>query len=169
MDNEVDRIVVGRFGRVHGIKGFITVHSFTEPRDNILHYTQWHAFINKQWQPLNLLRVEVNDKHILARVEGFADREQVMTLTNVEIAVDKEQLPELESGEYYWHQLVGMQVVNQQGDSLGEVVEILATGSNDVLVVSGKKRQLIPYLPGRSIINVNDDERLIVVDWDTDF
>ena len=52
VDNSTDWVVVGRFGRAHGIKGFITVHSFTEPRDNILRYTDWHVYINKQWQPL---------------------------------------------------------------------------------------------------------------------
>ncbi|MDP1603718.1 MAG: ribosome maturation factor RimM [Legionella sp.] len=169
MDNAVNWIVVGRFGRVHGIKGFITIHSYTEPRDNILRYTQWHALMGNHWQPLKLSRVEVNDKHILVQVEGFDEREQVASLTNIEIGVNREQLPELAAGEFYWHQLVGMQVVNQQGDALGEVVEILPTGSNDVLVVEGKKRQLIPYLPGRSVIDVNLSQRCITVDWDADF
>lgn len=169
MDKVTDRIIVGRFGRPHGIKGFITVHSFTEPRDNILRYTDWHAYINRQWQPLKLLRVEINDKSILALVEGYKEREQAAALTNVEIAVDRAQLPSLEEGEYYWHDLIGMQVVNQQGLLLGTVVEIMPTGANDVLVVEGNKRYLVPYLLDKFISDINTNQRTITVDWDADF
>ncbi|CEK09554.1 ribosome maturation factor RimM [Legionella hackeliae] len=169
MDKVTDRIVVGRFGRPHGIKGFITVHSFTDPRDNILRYTDWHAYINKRWQPLKLLRVEVNEKFILAQVEGYSEREQVAALTNTDIAVSRDQLPPLEEGEFYWHDLIGMKVVNQQGILLGTVVEIMPTGANDVLVVEGEKRYLVPYLPGQFVADINTSQQLITVDWDADF
>ena len=62
-----------------------------------------------------------------------------------------------------------MQVVTPEGILLGSVSEMLSTGANDVLVVIGEKRHLIPYLPGRSVIEVNDSQRKITVDWDTDF
>lgn len=169
MDKTIDWVVVGRFGRTHGIKGFITVHSFTEPRDNLLRYTDWHACIDKEWRPLKTLRTEVYDKHILAQIEGYEGPEQVAVLTNVDIAVSREQLPSLAPGEYYWHELVGMQVVNQQGLVFGKVVDIMPTGANDVLVVEGDKRRLIPYLPGQFIIEINASQRLISVDWDADF
>lgn len=169
MNKVSDWIVIGRFGRPHGLKGFVTVHSFTEPRDNILRYTDWHAYINKQWQALKLLRVEMNEKSILAQLEGYNEREQAATLSNIEIAVSREQLPPLKEGEYYWHDLVGMQVVNQQGILLGTIKEIMPTGSNDVLVVEGDKRHLIPYLPGQFVFDINPSQRVITVDWDVDF
>ncbi len=169
MSDDSDWVVVGRFGRPHGVKGFVTVLSFTEPRDNILHYTDWHARLNNQWQPLPLQNLEMNNKFILTQVEGYRDRDEVARLTNIEIAVKREQLPVLQQGEYYWHQLQGMNVVSLQGVLLGSVSEMMATGSNDVLVVIGEKRHLIPYLPGRSIIEVDDSQRVITVDWDTDF
>ncbi|RMX17956.1 ribosome maturation factor RimM [Legionella jordanis] len=169
MDKLADWIVIGRFGRPHGIKGFVTVHSFTEPRDNILQYTDWHAYINKQWQALKIVRVEMTEKSILVRLEGFNEREQAAALGNVEIAVSRDQLPNLEEGEYYWHELVGMQVVNQQGILLGVVKEIMPTGSNDVLVVVGEKRHLIPYLPGQFILDIDSERAVISVDWDVNF
>ena len=169
MDSNDDWVVIGRFGRPHGIKGFITVLSFTDPQDNIVFYTDWHAHINHQWQPLKLLNLEMNNKFILTQVEGYPEREGVARLTNIEIAVRREQLPALQEGEYYWHQLQGMRVVNLQGMELGNVAEIMATGANDVLVVVGDQRHLIPYLPGRNIIEINEPQRLITVDWDTDF
>lgn len=169
MDNSTDWVVIGRFGRAHGIKGYITVHSFTEPRDNILRYTDWHAYIDNQWRPFKVLHLEIHDKVILAQVEGYREREQVARLTNVEIAVSRTQLPALEPGEYYWHELIGMEVINHQGQVLGNVIEMLPTGANDVLVVQGEKRHLIPYLPGQFVIDVNASRRLITVDWDMDF
>ena len=171
MDNSTDWLIVGRFGRAHGIKGLITVHSFTEPRDNILRYTNWHAYLGMQWQPLNILHIEANNKSILAQVEGYREREQVASLTNIEIGVSRDQLPTLESGEYYWHDLVGMQVVNQQGETLGKVSEIMPTGSNDVLIIEGEEsgRHLIPYLLGHFIISIDPSQRIITVDWDANF
>lgn len=169
MNNQDNWLIIGRFGKPHGIKGFVTVHAFTEPRDNILRYTNWHAFINNKWQPIKLLSAEVQNKSIIAQIEGYPERETVARLTNVEIAVHREQLEELESGEYYWHQLIGMNVINSKGESFGKVIEIIPTGSNDVLVIQGEKRHLIPYLPGQFILDINSNKQLITVDWDMDF
>lgn len=169
MDSTTDWVIIGRFGRPHGIKGFITILSFTEPRENLLYYTDWHANINKQWQPVKFQHLECNQKLILAQVVGYQEREQVACLTNVDIAVKRSQLPKLPIGEYYWDQLIGMRVVTQQNEQLGTVTDIMATGSNDVLIVTGNRRHLIPYLLGQSIIKINDDLSEIVVDWDADF
>jgi 16S rRNA processing protein RimM len=169
VSNQANWVVIGRFGRPHGIKGFVTVHSFTEPRDNILRYTDWHVFLNNIWQSVKVLNIEVHNKAIIAQIEGYPERELVAHLTNAEIALQKEQLAELEPGEYYWHQLIGMKVVNSKGESFGTVVEVMPTGANDVLVVQGEKRYLIPYLPGHFIIEINDSKQLITVDWDLDF
>ncbi|MCL9683270.1 ribosome maturation factor RimM [Legionella maioricensis] len=169
MSNQASWVVIGRFGRPHGVKGFVTVHSFTEPRDNILRYTDWHVYLNHTWQPVKVLNIEVHNKSIVAQIEGYPERESVARLTNVEIAVQKEQLAELEPGEYYWHQLIGMSVVNTKGESFGTVVEVMPTGANDVLVAQGEKRHLIPYLPGQFIIEINESQQVITVDWDLDF
>lgn len=169
MDTNSDWVIVGRFGRPHGIKGFVNIISFTEPRDNIFYYTDWHARIQKKWLPIKLLQTEVGNTLLLARVEGYQVREQVACLTNIDIAVSRVQLKALQPGEYYWHQLVGMKVVDQQGKLFGMVTEILPTGANDVLIVTGEKRHLIPYLPGQVVLEVNDNQRVITVDWDADF
>lgn len=169
MDNSSDWVVVGRFGRAHGVKGFIKVHSFTEPKDNILHYANWHGWIAKKWQPLKILQLEVHSRSILAQIEGYCEREQVAALTNVEIAISRTQLPKLNPGEYYWHELIGMQVINQNGFNFGKVTDVLPTGANDVLVVEGDKRHLIPYRPGQFIIDIDVSQSLIQVDWDLDF
>lgn len=115
------------------------------------------------------MALESQHKAIIALVEGFQDRELATELTNAEIAVEADQLAELTPGEYYWFELVGMRVVNAQGFSFGKVTEMMATGSNDVLVVEGEKKYLIPYLPGKFVLDVNKDQQVITVDWDPDF
>ena len=169
MTHQANWIVIGRFGRPHGVKGSVTVNSFTEPRDNILSYTDWHVSLNNTWQPIKLLSAQNYNKTIVAQIEGYQEREDVAELTNAEIAVHQEQLAPLAPGEYYWYQLIGMNVVNQQGQSFGAVTEVLPTGANDVLIVQGEKRHLIPYLPGQFIIDIDDNQRVITVDWDLDF
>lgn len=169
MRNLDNWIVVGRFGRPHGVKGFVTVHSFTEPRDNILQYEDWYICLNNQWQAIKLSDVELLNKSIIAKVDGYPEREMVAQLTNVDIGIPQEKLEHLQSGEYYWHQLIGLNVVNLSGEDLGQVAELMATGSNDVLVVTGKKRCLIPYLPERYVLDINLDQQKITVDWDADF
>lgn len=162
-------IIVGKFGRPHGIKGYVTVHSFTEPRENILQYTNWQMLNQKKWQPLQLLDIEVTNKSILVMVKGYETRELSAHLTNIEIAVSSSQLPTLPKGQYYWHQLVGMQVHNTEGHHFGEVKEVMATGSNDVLIVQGTKRVLIPYLLDEFILEIDETAGTITVNWDADF
>lgn len=169
MNNQSEWVVIGRFGRPHGIKGFITVHSFTDPRDNIMTYSDWHVLLHHQWQAIKVLQLQAHDKAIIAFIEGYPERELVAALTNAEIAVHKDQLAPLEPGEYYWHQLIGMNVVNQQGETLGTVVDMIATGANDVLVVEGAKRHLIPYVMGVYVLDINESQQTISVDWELDF
>lgn len=169
MNSVVDWVVIGRFGRPHGLKGFVSVHSFTYPRENILGYQNWYAFINNQWQALTLLQIEARSKTLIVQVQGFSDRDTAAELTNVDIAIRNEDLPVLGPDEYYWHDLIGMTVINQKGQLFGKVLEVIATGSNDVLVIEGEKRYLIPYLPGQFILEINKDLGQITVDWDMDF
>lgn len=169
MGKQEHLIVIGRFGRPHGVKGLISVQSFTDPKDNILSYSNWQVHIDNQWQPLNVLRIEVHNKAILVLIENFENREIAARLTNAEIAVCRDQLPELADGAFYWHELIGMNVINAEGIAFGSVIEVMPTGANDVLIVQGAKRHLIPYVPGRFILEISKENNRITVDWDVDF
>lgn len=157
-----DWVYIGKFGKVHGIKGNIRIYSFTEPMENFVAYKPKYICSAGKWQEIEFESLIVKDKFILAKVKGCDIREDAEKLTNAEIAIKKEQLPKLED-EYYWHELVGMQVKTTQNELLGKVIEILPTGSNDVLVIEGNKRHLIPYRP-EFIVNIKDGN--ITVDWE---
>jgi len=165
----LERVVVGKFGRPQGIKGLVRVISFTEPRENVLSYPNWSMQLRGVWHDVKRTHDDITPQHLLTRIEGYTTREQVAELTNATIAVPKTALPSLEDGVFYWHQLVGMQVVHEQGQILGTIESIFATGSNDVLVVVGEKKRLIPYLLDDVIQNINTDTGTMTVCWDLDF
>ena len=97
-------------------------------------------------------------------------------MTNCEITVDSAQLPQLDDGDYYWKDLMGLQVVNVDGYEMGKVIDMMETGSNDVLVVKanlkdafGVKERLIPFLDEQVIKKVDLATGVIEVDWDPGF
>jgi 16S rRNA processing protein RimM len=162
-------IVVGRFGKANGLKGYIRVQSFTEPYENILHYPQWFMQVDKQWRLIEVESKQAKGTHILAKVKGVNDRTAVMAFTNCDIAIKETDLPELVDGEYYWKDIIGLTVKNASGIRLGIVKDLMETGSNDVLIVQGEKEYLIPYLPERFVLDVDQKSRTITVDWDENF
>ena len=90
-------------------------------------------------------------------------------LTNALVVLDRVELPEAESDSYYWADLIGLAVITTQGVRLGEVERMMETGANDVVVVSGERERLIPWIRDSVIKSVNLTESIITVDWAADF
>ena len=97
------------------------------------------------------------------------DRDQAEALAGAIIAIQREQLPELEDAEFYWADLIGLAVQTQEGVELGHVDHLFETGSNDVVVVKGDRERLIPFVMDQVIQSVDLESRLMVVDWDPEF
>lgn len=170
MSKQAAWVVIGRFGRTHGIKGRILVHSFTEPKSNIMKYrNQWHIEKKGEFSPVDILSLQEQGNNLLAHIKGYEQENIAKMLTNTTIAVPGENLEKLPDGEYYWHDLVGMHVVNKEGLDFGVVTDVMATGSNDVLIVDGSKRHLVPYLLDQHVLSIDMDHQKIIVDWDFDF
>ncbi len=170
-----NRVVLGQIGKVHGIKGWLKLISFTTPTENILDYTSLQAEIDGHWQILEIDQARPQANALIVHVKGYDDPETARQLTGLELSVSSSELPELESGSYYWHQLEGMQVVNRQGQLFGRVKKLLETGANDVLVITptedsiDSRERLIPYLTDSVIEQVELETRTIRVDWEADY
>ena len=169
-----DLIVMGKVGAVHGVRGEVKIHSFTDPMENLFNYAVWYLRRDADIQQVKLASARTQGKGLVARIEGLDDRELARTYTGLEICVPRSELPELEQGEFYWHQLVGLQVINQQQQLLGKVDHLLETGANDVLVVrpcvgslDGRER-LLPYTDD-CLQQIDLDKGVISVEWDADF
>jgi 16S rRNA processing protein RimM len=161
-------VVVGRFGAVHGVHGWLRVNSFTDPKTNLLQLMPWFLQEDDSWRLLKVESHRITHANILAKIEGYDTPEAARVLTNKFIGAKKEQLPQLPQGEYYWSDLEGLNVINKQGVKLGAVTKIVATGANDVLVVDGDRHRLIPYI-SQVVIKVDLQEKIILVDWGADY
>lgn len=176
MKKQENLTVVGKFGSSYGIRGWIKVFSFTEQEDSLFDYQPW--FIKKQGvlQSIELESWKYHSQHLIAKLKNIHDRDEASTLTNCEILVDMDAFPALDDGSYYWKDLVNCRVVTVLGYDLGCVVDLMETGSNDVLVVQanlkdafGMKERLIPYIETQVIKNVDLQSKLIEVDWEPSF
>jgi 16S rRNA processing protein RimM len=165
-----EKIILGRIGAPFGVRGWVHVHSFTEPEENILNYSHWHLNLRGQWRAVEVLEIRPHGKHFIALLAGYEEREKVATLTQTEFGVPRSELPALEPGEYYWADLIGLKVVTETGVALGTISQVFETGSNDVLVVKGEEREhLIPYIPEDYILEVNLEAGVMRVSWDPEF
>lgn len=161
-------IVVGKVGAPHGIKGEVKITSFTEKADDISEYLSWFLKKEGRWVETRVEKIVSQGKYLVAKLLHCNDRDNAQQWTNCEIAVKREQLPELPEGQYYWSDLEGLEVKTPLGLGLGKVKEIIETGANPVIVVVGEKRHLVPYLP--QVVNeVNLSAGYIIVDWDAGF
>jgi 16S rRNA processing protein RimM len=155
---------------VFGVKGWVKVYSFTDPRENILQYSPWFLQKNNQLREIKLLAGRRQGSLVVAELERVGDRDLAAELIGADILIRKQQLPKARDGEYYWADLIGLEVRNQEGCKLGKVDHLLETGANDVLVVvDGELERLIPFLQKSTILKIDLDDGLIIVDWDPDF
>lgn len=162
-------VVVGQFGAPHGVSGAIKVNSDTDPAHAILNYHPWYVELNHSWQVLEPLELKQQGTNLLAFIHNITDRDEVKQFTGHKIAIRRDQLPALPKGEYYWIDLEGMNVINEEGVALGTVDYLFSAGRTGVMVVQGTKKHLIPFLQEQYILDVNLDAHVIKVHWDPDF
>ncbi|SFE73234.1 16S rRNA processing protein RimM [Nitrosomonas sp. Nm166] len=163
--------VIGSFG----VYGWVKVFPYTQSIDTLMEYSSWWlSKENHEWQEAHVVKGQRNGSILHAKLKEYTDRTQAQKLKGMQIAIPRNQLPVLpEEGEcgYYWHDLIGADVINLQNEALGKIVGLLETGANDVLRIQGinkKKEILIPFIE-QVIIKVDLKLSRIVVDWGTDY
>ena len=163
-------IVIAEISGVFGVHGWIKLFSFTQQRASIKAYTDWQLRTPKgELKCCDVAQIKVQpNRAVLAKLNGIDTPEKARELIGALIEVPMSQLPSLEAGEYYWHQLIGMQVENSRGVFLGEVIDMLETGANDVLIVQCEgKRYLIPFKRPEIVIAIEPSR--IIVNWEEDW
>ena len=163
--NDSEKIVIGRIGKSFGVKGWSHVHAFSEPESGILQHKSWFIRQSNTWQQLTVDDIRPHQPGYIVKIHSINSPEEAKLLTNLKIFINKNDLPALEDDEYYRHELVGMTVINQNNDTLGIVKEIMETGANDVLVIEGKHRELIPYID-HVVTRIDQKQQIIHVDWE---
>ncbi len=178
MSNQANLVNVGRITAVYGIKGWVKVHSYTEPQENLFEYHPWFLKTKHGVKQIEIDEARPHGDAFVAHIVGVDDRDLAAQYTAADIAVERDILPELDEGEYYWSQLEGLVVftrIGGQRQRLGKVSKLFETGANDVLVVVGdaasidQRERLIPYVPGQFVLEIDLEAGEILVDWDPDF
>ncbi len=162
-------ISVGLVSGIFGVRGWIKVFSYTEPRENILTYSPWTLRKGKDSKEVKVVDGRRHGKTVVACLDGLNDRDDAADLNGWEILIRPEQLPKAKKGEYYWSDLIGLQVSTVDGVELGIVKQMLETGANDVVVVMGERERLIPFLQEQTIKSIDLLAGVMVVDWDAEF
>jgi 16S rRNA processing protein RimM len=156
-----DLVEIARINGPHGLRGRIRITPFGGSIEGFTRYT--HVMIGSDPTPVALLSAQKSKGTYIIALEGYTHISQVEHMKGQVISVHPEQLEPLPEGEYYWRDLIGLKVVDREGSPLGEVVSVLATGSNDVLVVDEARQHLIPFT-GDVIVEVSLDRQCIVID-----
>ena len=165
MNNQDDEfILVASVGKPVGLKGWAKVNSFTRPPENLFNFKNFFLEVDGDKENINIDKFSKSGKNYILKVESLDSIEEIERLKNKEIFIKSEDLPKLKENEFYWKDLIGMEVRQIDGTFIGVVVEIIETGSDDVLVVEkNNKKELIPFNFGEIIKEVSDNS--IIVDW----
>jgi 16S rRNA processing protein RimM len=152
---EKDLLPIGRVAKPHGVKGKIKVDYFGEDLSLFSHYREIFIRTQGRLQAYEVLEAVPQTHRLILQLKGIEGREEVEALLGKEILIEKRALPDLEEGEYYWFDMMGMAVETEQGKKIGRVKEIFSTKAHDIYVVEGKKREI--FLPATEEVIQNID------------
>ena len=151
-------VPVGTVGRAHGVRGQVRVRSDMDPPEALLLHDTWLVERSGVWRSAAVRSARPHGNVFVAHLEGVEDRDAAAEFAGARIGLPRDALPTLDDGQYYWVDLIGLEVLDEGGESLGVLRKMIETGANDVMVVnpgSGRSRSRDsgsggPPAPGRS-------------------
>jgi len=152
---------MGRVAGSYGVRGWIKVE---RPEAGLAECGEW-------WIGGEPRAVEETKQHsgtLLAKLAGVGSREAAMKLRGVAVSVSRAALPEPEAGHYYLADLIGLEVVNEQGEKLGVVRRFITNGAQDVMELSGDRERLLPWIP-TVVKKVDLQKKQVEVEWGADW
>ena len=155
---------MGRIVGAFGLQGWLKVNPFTEAPAGLARFDRWIVRTRAGWRVMGLEDFALHSKGPVAKLAGCDDRDGAERLRGAEVAVARAELGEAQEGSLYWIDLVGLDVVNQVGESLGRVEALFETGETSVMVVRNGKERMIPFIPDY-VKAVDRAGRRITVDW----
>jgi 16S rRNA processing protein RimM len=163
-------VIIGKFGRLHGLKGWITVHAESDDSTAILKYKQLMIKTTKTgWQNIPIVNIRLHGKLVIIQIQDVDTPELARTYIGKKIAVLRSQLPTLKPNEYYWTDLEGLTVINEQNENLGTIHYLFRTGSNDVIVTQGDRERMIPFISQTVILGIDFKNQVMHVNWEAEF
>jgi len=155
-------LVIGKLRRPHGVHGEMIMELMTDFPERIKPGKT--VYVGEEYRSLKISGVRPYHNALLIRFEEFLECESVGLLRNQLVYVKTTELPELGEGEYYFHQLIGMAVIDEKGQPVGTLEEILETGANDVYLIRAPdgNEVLVPAVEA-FILGVDLESRIITI------
>ena len=166
-----DFIVIGRITSTHGVKGWVSIESYSSNKKDIFNYK---LFLNnnKKFTTIDVSDYKLMPKKIILKIKNIDSIDTAETLLGYQIYTKSNQLNELDEDEYYWNKLIGCNVYTDEDNLLlGKVTSIIRNISSDILVIKHKENKeeiLIPFIK-TYLQEVNLKEKIIKVDWENDY
>lgn len=163
-------VIMGRIAAAHGIRGWVKIQPYTEYLHSLRDYGSW--WIGQEhgpWRKVEVRYCEVHNKTLAAELPDCPDRNAAEKLKGLLIAVPRSSMPQQADDEYYWSDLIGLVVVNEEGVQLGTVANLLDTGANQVLSVTGDSGEILIPFVASAIKQVDVKNKTIRVDWAADY
>jgi len=167
-------LLIGKIIAARGLRGELSVFSYTYPSSNLLKYDELILRKNNVQQTFKLQSGFVQGKKVVIKLENVIDRNMAEDLVSSEVYLEQSKLPVLADDELYWYELEGLQVVTSSQQLFGVVASLMATGANDVLVVKpcvgsiDQRTRVLPFIK-TCVLSVDLRAKVITVDWDADF
>jgi 16S rRNA processing protein RimM len=168
-------VVMGRVLAPFGVHGWLKLRPLSAAPDALLGHERWwfQRGPGVAWEARAALESKLHSDSLVARVEGIDSREAAMAWRGALVGVPRADLPAAATGEVYLADLVGLDVVNREGDALGVVAAVDDFGAHPVLRVragpaGGGRERLIPFV-GAHVDDVDLASRRISVDWGSDY
>lgn len=143
-----ESVPIGVISKVHGLRGEVRFVLFTNVPEIIVNLDEVFLYSEEKQRGffLKIEGMRLGPKTLLLKFEEFDTREDAETLEGFKVYIKRSELPKLEEGEYYYEQIFDCQVF-EEGEDIGRVVDIIETGSNEVLVVEKEgKETLVPFI-----------------------
>ena len=162
---DTEKILIAKIQAHQGLNGWLKIYSYSESKKKFSNYKHFFVIKNETYVRLDVEDSQVT-KSIKIKFKNFSLREHSDEYIGKNLYIDRGQLVELDTNQYYWNDLIGLEVYLEEGEQIGVVKDIIETGSNDVLVIKGSKGEeiLIPYVFGESIKKVILNEKKIIID-----
>lgn len=169
MTNTQQWVAMGYIKGVLGIKGWVKISTNTEYADSLLDYPEWQLRKDGKTFNVTIESGKIANDQLQVKFKNIDNREDASLLRGYTIEIQRQNFPDTEQDEYYWTDLVGLNVINRNDILLGKISKIIETGAHDVLVIDGKYGQkLIPFV-SHYIDNVDIAGNVIIADWDVDY
>lgn len=162
-----DAVVLGRIGAPFGVQGWVKVTSYTDPPEGIVDFPSWELVRAGRSERRAVLDWKRAGRAVAVQLDGVATRDDAQALTGTEVQVDRDELPPTGSGEFYWHDLLGLEAANVADVPLGRIEQILELPAHPVLVLRGERERLVPLVPER-LVQVDLESGRLTLDWHPD-